>query len=156
MMRVLFGDRELYRNKFKTCARCRPLGTQVLGADFYSKEHSKPLFNDNKILTLNNLYFYHTTNEVYKIFKFETPAALFKEFKFSGRDSKGLFTITPCPSDAYSYRASKIWNTARQITGIHDTDTKPSSLKENIKQYLLKKQMTGDFDNWTEHNFVLC
>ena len=36
-IRVLFGDRELYLAKFKTCARVRPRGSEKLGAEFYSR-----------------------------------------------------------------------------------------------------------------------
>ena len=51
-------------NKFKTCVRCRPFGEQVLGSDFYKKEHSKPLFTSNDILSVHNLYKYHSSLEV--------------------------------------------------------------------------------------------
>ena len=40
IMRVLFGDREAYIDKFKTCARTRMYGSQKLGEEFFSKEHS--------------------------------------------------------------------------------------------------------------------
>ena len=47
-MRILFGDKEAYIDKFKTCARTRPFETQKLGADFFTKEHTKPLFHKYK------------------------------------------------------------------------------------------------------------
>ena len=34
-MRILFGDKEAYLNKFKTCARSRPLDNQILVQEFY-------------------------------------------------------------------------------------------------------------------------
>ena len=54
-LRVVFGDKEKYLNKFKTCARVRPYPDQKLGSEFYIKEHAKPLLNKNKILALENL-----------------------------------------------------------------------------------------------------
>ena len=74
-------------------------------------------------------------------------------FNFSKRASKGLFLITSQPSSMYAYRASVIWNVARNITNITSTATKPSTVKNKIKQYLLNIQTLGD-DSWIEHNFV--
>ena len=50
IMRVLFGDREKFIDKFRTCTRARPYPEQNLSSEFYIKEHSKPLFNENKII----------------------------------------------------------------------------------------------------------
>ena len=47
-MIILFGDKEAYLNKFKTCARTRPVDNQILGQEFYSREHTKPLFSSQK------------------------------------------------------------------------------------------------------------
>ena len=58
-IRVMFGDREAYLDKFKTCARARPYENRFLGPEFYRREASKPLFNSNKLLTVHNLYKYH-------------------------------------------------------------------------------------------------
>ena len=58
IMRVLFGVKEKFLDKFWTCTRARPYPEQNLPSEFYIKEHSKPLFNKNKILNLKNLYFY--------------------------------------------------------------------------------------------------
>ena len=43
IVRILFGDREKFLDKFKTSARSRPYPFQKLTAKFYTKEHSKPL-----------------------------------------------------------------------------------------------------------------
>ena len=55
----MFGDKSTYLEKFKTCVRTRPKENQILGSEFYSMERTKTLFNENKILTLQNLYHYH-------------------------------------------------------------------------------------------------
>ena len=44
-VRIMFGDKQAYLDKFNTCARSRPIETQILEGNFFSKEHSKPLFN---------------------------------------------------------------------------------------------------------------
>ena len=137
-----------------TCARTRPYGNQDLSQDFFIKEHTKSLFNGLKILNLRNLYFYHCTIETYKIFKYNSPITLFDKFKFSKRSHKDLFIITPTPSASFIYRASVIWNMARQILSIKDTSIPVSCLKEHIKQHLLRLQATGDTYHWLDCNFI--
>ena len=41
MLRILFGDVEAFKDKFKTCARARATDDQRLGTTFYEKEHTK-------------------------------------------------------------------------------------------------------------------
>ena len=79
-MRILFGDKEAYLNKFKTCARARDIDNQILGREFYKREKSKPLFNNNNIMNVRNLYIYHCSNEIIKILKFRTPMCMFENF----------------------------------------------------------------------------
>ena len=57
-VRVLFGDRESYLDKFKTCARVRQVDKGKLGAEFHSREHTKPLFKEHILLTVKNLFHY--------------------------------------------------------------------------------------------------
>lgn len=80
--------------------------------------------------------------------------ALFQDFSFSNRAHKDLFTLTPTPSVKFTYRASSIWNSVRQLTGINNTSTAASALKDKLKKYLLNVQTTGDSDQWIECNFV--
>ena len=51
-IRISFGGLEKYLDKFRTSARTRPFETQRLGAEFFCKEHTKPLFNELGILAL--------------------------------------------------------------------------------------------------------
>ena len=53
------------------------------------------MFIANHILTLQNLNFYHTCSEIFKIFKYRNPKSIFEIFKFSARGSKNLFITTP-------------------------------------------------------------
>jgi hypothetical protein len=154
IVRALFGDKQAYLEKFETSARSRPYGEQKLGVEFFIKEHSKPLFNKKHILNLQNLYYYHIANETFKIFKYRSPMALFQDFSFSNRTHKDLFILTPAPSEKFTYRASTIWNSVRQLTGINNTSTAASALKDKLKKHLLNVQTTGHNDEWTECNFV--
>ena len=70
-IRVLFGDRESYLAKFKTCARVRPRGSEKQGAEFYSREHTKPLFTEYNLLAVRNLYdHYFCTGDVFNYLRF--------------------------------------------------------------------------------------
>ena len=109
-IRVVFGDREKFLDKFKTCARARSSTDQILGAEFFEKEHTKPLFNSNKILALQNLHLYHTCCEIFKILKFKSPFAIFNKFNISDYSSKELSILMPRPNDTYLYKCSVMWN----------------------------------------------
>ena len=90
--RVLFSDREKFLDKFRTCIRARP---------YPVKEHSKPLFNRNKIINLKNSYLYHCANETFKIIKFRSPIVVHNLYKFSTRGQKNIFIITPPPDNTF-------------------------------------------------------
>ena len=151
----MFGDREKFLDKFKTCARTRPFAEQRLSNVLLIKEHSKPLFNSNGILTLKNLYFYHCCCEVFKILKFRCPIAFHSMYKFSSRQQKNLFLITPRPSDSFVYRTSSMWNTVRQKLLIPDSSFPVSTFKLKLKKYIFERQTIGCRENWIETNFVI-
>jgi hypothetical protein len=153
VIRILFGDREKFLDKFKTCARARPFPDQNLTPEFYVKEHTKPLFNKKKILALKNLYIYHCINESFKIFKFRSPIAVLNLFKFSALSQKALFLLTPKPSESFIYKASVSWNIIKRNLKIDDTSTPVSSVKNRLKKFLLEKQSLGNQVDWIEHNF---
>ena len=87
-MIILFGDEEAYLDRFRISARVRKFGNQNLGAEFYEREHSKPLFNKHSIINERNLYIiYHCINELFTILKFRTlmQMSTFELLKLSGR-----------------------------------------------------------------------
>ena len=45
-------DNERYSNKRSTCDRYRPIEKQFLDSSFYQKKHTKPLFQQNEILSI--------------------------------------------------------------------------------------------------------
>ena len=140
VMRVIFGDRAKYLDKFKTCARVRPINEQRLLTESSIKEHSKPLFNSRGFL-----YFYHSCCEVFKAFKYKSPIAINDLFKFSSRGQRSLFIVTPPPNNSYVYRMSVIWNSVRTVLSCPDTSFPISSIKIKLKVFLLNK---------LKHNFA--
>ena len=66
-LRILFGDKEAYLDKFKTSARVRLFEEQKLGVEFFKREHSKPLFTKHSVMNVRNLLIvYHCFNEIFK------------------------------------------------------------------------------------------
>ena len=100
----MFGDKEKYIEKFKTCARARAFGEQKLGEEFYTKEHTKRIFNGEKLMAVENLYYYHCAMDMSKIIKFRRPISLYSELKLSDRPGKETLLITQSgtPSDRNS------------------------------------------------------
>ena len=45
----VIGDFDQFTNKYNTYAKTHPYGDQFLSSKFYMNEHTKPLFNANKI-----------------------------------------------------------------------------------------------------------
>ena len=131
-VRVLFGDKEAFIDKFRTCARARPYQNQLLGEDFYRKEHTKPLFKEHNILALHNLYTYQTFMEVSKILKLRSPISLHTQFNMSKR--KETTIITDTPADNFVSRSSNLWNKIAPKLKIFDFCFKISSLKNNVKK----------------------
>ena len=153
-IRILFGDKLAYLDKFLTCARSRPFNNQILGADFYSKEHTKPLFKEHGILALQNLYYYHMTLTTFKLLESKIPKSLYSCFKLSGR--KETLLITPLFSHNFVYNACSIWNTVRDSLSIIKFGyLKIGSMKYKLKEMLLKRQNLGDQIEWSDENFKL-
>ena len=149
---IMFGDKEAYLDKFKTCVRARPVESQILTSEFFTKEHSKPLFVKHEILSLQNLYFYHCANETFKILKYRSPTSMLSEFTISKRPSKDTLLITPWPSDTFIYKAAVVWNMVRQMLSITDTSTPIGSFKTRLKALIRTQQAKGDGWEWEDRN----
>ena len=152
-IRIMFGDREMYLDKFKTAARTRPFDEQKLGAKFYTKEHTKPIFNKLELLTVHNLYLYHCLVEVFKILKFRTPISLYSQFNRSCR--KETLLISPEFSQSFTYRSTFQWNIIRNKLIIDDFAHKLNTYKASVLKLLMNTQNSGKFDEWTDQNFKL-
>ena len=150
-VRVLFGDKKAYLDKFETCSRARPYPLQVLGQEFFALEHSKPLFKNHNILALENLYTYHTFMEVFKILKLRCPISLYDHFNISSRKETTL--ITPLPSNDFISRATKIWNSIVPKLKLLDYSYNISLAKSKLKRALLATQHLDNELVWTENDF---
>ena len=147
-MRILFGDREAYVDKFKTCARSRQIEYQILGTSFYKKENTKPLFEKHKILAVQNLYNYHCFIETFKILKFRTPISIFLLYKMPKRNYNNI--TTPKPSIQNLYKSSVSWNVLRPKVNLklYDMSPKLSQIKTSLKKILLVNQHRHNKLEW--------
>ena len=152
-LRILFGNLEQYLDKFNTCARTRPFGAQILTSEFYMGEHTKPIFSENKILTVNNLYQYTTACELMKILKLGYPKALAENFTVSIRNDKNLIILSGHKNNQFNHKASVLWNNLikpLKIPPIHKVND--VIFKKNLKLFLLEHQQSGDSNIWATHN----
>lgn len=150
-LRLLFGDKEAFLDKCRTCTRARPIKNQLLGEEFYAREHTKPLFNQNKILTLRNLYIYHTYMELCKILKLRDPIKMFEQFTLSQR--KQTLLIHNVPAENFVSRSTRLWNTITPKLKLSDYSYKISSVKNSLKKMLLGLQDSNDPVTWTPDDF---
>ena len=152
-LRILFGDKETYLNKFQTCCRDRPYDHQKLDNSFYEKEPSKPIFNKKFIMTVHNLYVYQCSKLTLKIMKHRTPISMFNVFKASNRKSTQM--VTPTPDIQYLYNTSITWNWARQViqfnTDIIDFSFSSADAKAIIKTHILMSQKMGNSCEWNKY-----
>ena len=153
-IRILFGDKEKYLEKHRTAARTRPRDLQMLGPDFFKREHTKPLFNSNRILTVHNLHSYHSLLSISKNFKFHSPIALHTLFTMSHRRGTLIITSNHSESSAFAYNISRLWNTFRttpegnEIKDFNVSLSFISFIKNQIKNLVCKRQNLGDVNEW--------
>ena len=153
-IRYLFGKYDEFLEKFNTAARTRPYGEQKLGASFYRKEHTKPLFNTQKILTVYNLYIYMAVNEIGKLLTLRSPAILFEQVKLSSRNKENLIVIeSSCQKESSYHNASSFWNMyikKLDIPNVHNIII--PLLKHKLKTHLLSVQLEGSTEEWNPVN----
>ena len=148
-LRILFGDKEKFLNKFKTSSM--PLDKQLLGERLYCKEHSKPLFKSQNIMTVHNIYNYHCLMEVFKILKLRTPISLFSQYNISNR--KETLLLTPLPNTDFIYNSAVLWNSLRTKLNITDFSVNISLVKSSLKSLILSNQHSHDDSEWSAFNF---
>ena len=155
--RILFGDEKAYFLKFFTCARTRPIENQRLGASFYKRESTKPLFNNYKFLAFQNLFHYMSSMEIFKIILKSKPDGLNNQITMSTRNNLIILPKTK-KSNTFLVSASKIWNTIIPQIGlknVHINSITPISFKKKLKKKLLEIQNLNDPLDWDNQNFDL-
>ena len=145
-IRILFGDMDAYLDKFRTCSRTRPKSFQILGADFYRKEHTKPLFKKHSILCVQNLYNYHCFMEIFKILKFRSPLSIHSGFQFSKYNN--LTLITPPPDNLFFYKSAYIWNKLYPKLKIRDFSAPIGLVKNTLKKSIFHNQHQSEIIEW--------
>ena len=148
-MRILFGDLEKYIDKFKTCARTRPLESQRLGQDFFRRENTKPLFYEQGILSFDNLYNYYLVLETAKTLRSRIPHLLYRTYTLSSRGNENIMLAR---NNAGYYIDSRLplWNSCVKTIA---KDIKICSisiplLKTSLKDCLLQIQNAFDKFEW--------
>ena len=80
----------------------------------YELEHTKPIFNCEKILSIFHLYIQHTFIETFKIMKERLPISLFELFTPSSRESNFLIRLPKFSLEVsrqnFLYNSCLIWN----------------------------------------------
>ena len=151
-IRILFGDYDAYIKKFKICDSEHSFCEQISGSELFRKESTKPLFAEQNILTVHNLYKYYCLIETFKILKLRNPYSLYLLFNRSKR--KETFLITPTPSTNFAYMSAHLWNNCRQALAITEfTNLTISSFKSTIKKFLHSVQNKYDATEWINLNF---
>ena len=122
----------------------------------YHFQHTKPLFSNNEILTIQNLYTYQTCIEITKLLKYRTPISIHALFQLSTRDNSNTI-ILPKYSNCFAYRAAKIWNIVSKIIAksLCPISINMCIFKHNLKSYLLQIQNLHDEQEWTPANFCI-
>ena len=149
-VRILFGDHGKYLDKFRTCARIRPITEQKLGSEFYEKESTKPLFTKHELLAVENLYRHRCIMEMFKTVKSHVPVSLFSLFKLSTR--KDNLLITPNPTNQFIYKSAKLWNEFRTTSTI-TFSSRLSAVKNVLRNSIFEAQSSHGTE-WNELNFT--
>ncbi|KAL5266371.1 hypothetical protein ACHWQZ_G003709 [Mnemiopsis leidyi] len=150
-LRVLFGDKASYLDKFETCARVRPFSSKAPDQTIFELEHSKPIFKSQQILTVQNLYSYHTYMETIKILKFRYPLSLYEQYNISNR--KEMLLITSQPSANFISRSTRLWNIITPKLKLLDYSVKINQVKSNLKRGILSLQHANDDIQWIDDSF---
>ena len=156
-VRYIFGDYDSFIDKFKTAARTRAFGEQYLGQSFYRKEHTKPAFVKNNLLTVHNLFKYMAINELAKLICLRSPAVLLENLHVSRRNNKNLIIISNTTSNKCVnnsiYITLRYWNVlVKKLKIPNPNEILLCSLKHRLKAYLLDKQKTGCPLTWEPEN----
>ena len=167
-VRLLFGKEFSFDHPefYQTCARTRTFDENMAPKN-YCLEHTKPLFNEHEILSLDNLYIFHTFMELFKILKFRSPISLYELFESSSRSQ--LIILPQVNLDVskqnFVYMSSKIWNKlsnkifekcSPQENGIlipgsainSDLAASISIVKSKLKSYLIGSQRINPETEW--------
>ena len=177
-VRLLFGKEINYDHPefYQNCARVRTY-KQHMAAKNYQLEHTKPIFNEQNLLTLHHLYIYHIFCDTFKILKYKTPISLFELLSNSPNDTNMMLMVPKVNLDLaknnFIFQASCIWNSLNKkvfnqcllknrdgvfIPGStfgSDITTPITIIKKKLRGVLLDTQSSDPLmsDDWYPVNF---
>ena len=128
--------RIIFINKFTKWMGCYPIIRRKKLNHFVNK----------KILSVFNLYTFHTTMEAFKILKLQSPKSLYSSYVISQR--KQTTVIQKSPYIDFSYRSSVLWNMLSTTLKVNNFSAKIAHTKKLLKNYfsdsnIMKIRMTG-------------
>ena len=169
-VRLLFGLEYSFDHAgyYETCARVRSYQENKSKKN-YCLEHTKPIFNKEKILSIFNLYFYHTFLNIFKIQKTRVPISLFSILNQDQRDTNFLLCLPLIKRDIsknnFIFKSISIWN--RLVNEIFEKSPPNNNgivikgsaqnsdlcatvplVKNKLKSYLFVQQSLGDNVEW--------
>ena len=174
-IRLLFGSEYSFDHAgyYETCARARTLEEHKAKKNF-CLEHTKPLFNKQKNLSIFNLCTYHTFINTFKILKIQSPISLYNLFSQGCRDVNFLILLPIVSLDIsknnFLFNAIRIWNRligdmleksipldkgkfkgtiVQGSSKNSDFCTPISVIKSKLKSHLLEQQSSGDTVEWS-------
>ena len=177
-IRLLFGKKLNFGHSeyYKTCARVRSIDEHV-APKIFELEHTKPIFNEYKFLTIHNLHKLFVLNELYKIQKYRSPISLHNyihKMHDSVRQCRKNNLVVPhyklnVSRNQFLYCSITTWNQINNryfnlyeqscmksdMDFISDLSTSFSIVKKKFKGILLKLQSAGDTSSWEGHNFMI-
>ena len=176
-VRLLFGEKPTFDHAdyYETCARARTYEEHMKKKN-YQLENTKPIFNREKILSVNHLYIQHTFIELFKVMKEQLPVPIFELFNPSPRISSNQMCLPKIELEIskqnFAYKGSAIWNSviddiydkcepnANNVmvpgsTGYSDLSAPISIMKIRLKALLFQTQSIktpGQPNEWMPNN----
>lgn len=129
----------------------RPHRCQILGAEFHSRESTKPIFQSKELMTVHNIYRYRCITETMKIVKSHQPISMYSLFKKSElRDDR---FVTPHSSHNFAYKGANLWNTFLEQSNARGKIGSLGSIKSRLKSSIMTAQHQSDNASWQDLNF---
>ena len=173
-IRLLFGINFTFDHSefYETCARVRPFQCLDKTEENFELENTKPIFNENLILTVHNLYTLSILTETFKIKKLHTPSLLNELLPLSTSSRRNLLlkvqinTNLSVTQHNFIYKAAQVWNkiipkilnspeldigSGVVIPGSSvnsDLTTPIPFIKNRVKKLLYEIQRQGDTVQW--------
>ena len=122
----------------------------------FIKGHTKSTFNNHKILSVYNLYFYFTVSCIARLRQLRSPEYLYSLLNIDNDKHRIIIPLlkTEHYQQNFLYQGPKLWN--QILPYIKDRNFNiPSTMslfKSRTKDFLLKLQSYGDENNWTPAN----